>query len=146
MNLSGRTRWQLHGFTHAPCQAQAAPCMRGVKFCTAKCGYSDPVLLNGRHFLPVRQSVLQHGSAQCGGFSTLANAPAGRLSCDFGKTADWVIGHPMKRPYDGCCIDAGSSAGQGVDVGVADPTRHHYLPCSRLSIFQTGTIGSKVCR
>jgi hypothetical protein len=45
-----------------------------------------------------------------------------------GETADWVIGDPKKRPYDGCYMDADSSAWQGFDVGVADPTRHHYLP------------------
>ena len=34
--------------------------------------------------VPVQQLVLQHSSAQCGGFSTSVNATAGRLSCDCG--------------------------------------------------------------
>ena len=39
------------------------------------------------------------------------------------ETTDWVIGDPKKRPYGRCCMDADSSAWQGFDVGVADPTR-----------------------
>ena len=45
-----------------------------------------------------------------------------------GETADWVIGDPKKGPYDSCYMDADSLVWQDLDVGVADPTRHHYLP------------------
>ena len=102
---------------------------RGLKFCTAKCGYSGTALLNGRHFLSQCNSLcyntVRHNVVASALRSMLQRAG---FRVIVGETADWVIGDPKKRPYDGCYMDADSSVWQGFDVGVADPTRHHYLP------------------
>ena len=102
---------------------------RGLKFCTAKCGYSGTALLNGRHFLSQCNSLcyntVRHNVVASALRSMLQRAGYRVI---VGETADWVIGDPKKRPYDGCYMDADSSVWQGFDVGVADPTRHHYLP------------------
>ena len=45
-----------------------------------------------------------------------------------GETADWVIGAPEKRPFDLCFRLEAADPWSCFDVGVADPTRHGYLP------------------
>ena len=45
-----------------------------------------------------------------------------------GETADWLVGAPERRPFDLCFRAEASRPWQGIDAGVADPTRHSYLP------------------
>ena len=126
-----RFRVSLELFRAMICIRLGAPTSlaRGLKFCTAKCGYSGTALVISRHFLSKYNSLCYNSVWHNVVISVLQSMlqRAGYRVVK-GETADWVIDDPKKPPYDGCYMDAGSYAWQGFDVGVTDPTRHHHLP------------------
>ena len=109
-----------------------------IKRCVIKCDYSGCSLKNGRHFFSQcnKQSYdgIRHNTVTSALRAMLKRAG---FEIIIGETADWLMCAPEKRLFD-LCYQAGSSQPwQGIDAGVADPTRHSYLPTG-LKFFKRG--------
>ena len=105
------------------------PSAVSIKRCVVKCDYSGPSLQNGRHFFSQcnKQSYngIRHNTVVSALRTMLKRAG---FEVIIGETADWLVGAPERRPFDLCFRAEASRPWQGIDVGVADPTRHSYLP------------------
>jgi len=105
------------------------PVTRSVKRC--KCGMTGPSLEYGFHWIgqcrKCSYSTVRHNAA-AGVVRDMSRAAGYRV--EDGETARWWIGAPKIRSYDIVMKskDSEDSEWIGVDVGVADPTRHGRLP------------------
>ena len=105
------------------------PSAVSIKRCVVKCDYSGPSLQNGRHFFSQcnKQSYngIRHNTVVSALRTMLKRAG---FEVIIGETADWLVGAPERRPFDLCYRAEASQPWQGIDVGVANPTQHSYLP------------------
>ena len=107
----------------------AIPSAAGIKHCVHKCDYAGPSLQNGRHYFSQCNKLSYNGvrhSTVVAALRTMLQQAG--FEVIMGETADWVIGAPEKRPFDLCFRLEAADPWSCFDVGVADPTRHGYLP------------------